>query len=80
MEFYFIYFFVGNSQRKNAAMLDSDDTDSVSSSSTVPSDYVIGSAVEDVQLDKESVLDQSLDALFEKRYLLCFECICLIFV
>lgn len=56
-----------SSQRKNAAMLDSDDTDSVSSSSTIRSDFVMGSAVEDVQLDKESVLDQSLDALFEKR-------------
>ncbi|XP_024970128.1 uncharacterized protein LOC112509416 [Cynara cardunculus var. scolymus] len=56
-----------SSQRKNAAILDSDDTDSVSSSSTVRSDYVMGSAVEEVQLDKESVLDQSLDALYEKR-------------
>ncbi|XP_071710283.1 uncharacterized protein [Rutidosis leptorrhynchoides] len=56
-----------NSQRKNAAMLDSDDTDSVSSSSTIRSDYAMGSAMEDLQLDKESVLDQSLDALFEKR-------------
>lgn len=48
-------------------MLDSDDTDSVSSSSTVPSDYVLGNGVPEVQLDKESVLDQSLDALYEKR-------------
>ncbi|CAI9282017.1 unnamed protein product [Lactuca saligna] len=56
-----------SSQRKNAAMLDSDDTDSVSSSSTVPSDYVLGNGVPEVQLDKESVLDQSLDALYEKR-------------
>lgn len=56
-----------SSQRKNAAMLDSDDTDSVSSSSTVPSDSVQGTVVQEVQLDKESVLDQSLDALYEKR-------------
>ncbi|KAL8230965.1 hypothetical protein R6Q57_000743 [Mikania cordata] len=48
-------------------MLDSDDTDSVSSSSTIRSDYVMASAMEDLQLDKESVLDQSLDALYEKR-------------
>ncbi|KAI7756099.1 hypothetical protein M8C21_017812 [Ambrosia artemisiifolia] len=48
-------------------MLDSDDTDSVSSSSTIRSDYVMSSAVEDVQFERESVLDQSLDALFEKR-------------
>ncbi|KAI3758781.1 hypothetical protein L6452_06353 [Arctium lappa] len=58
-----------SSQRKNAAMLDSDDTDSVSSSSTVRSDHsVMGSATEELQLDKQSViLDQSLDALYEKR-------------
>lgn len=54
-------------QRKNAAMLDSDDTDSVSSSSTIRSDQMLGIGGEDVQIDKESVLDQSLDALFEKR-------------
>lgn len=56
-----------SSQRKNAAMLDSDDTDSVSSSSTIRSDCVVGNGVQEVQLDKESVLDQSLDALYEKR-------------
>ncbi|KAJ0754586.1 putative armadillo-like helical protein [Helianthus annuus] len=56
-----------SSQRKNAAMLDSDDTDSVSSSSTIRSDLVMNFAVEDVLLEKESVLDQSLDALYEKR-------------
>ena len=59
--------FAGSSQRKNAAMLDSDDTDSVSSSSTILSDLVVGTAVQEVQLHKESVLDQSLDALYEKR-------------
>ncbi|GJY99066.1 interferon-related developmental regulator family protein [Tanacetum coccineum] len=56
--------------RKNAGMLDSDDTESVcSSSSTVRSDYVgmMGSPAEELQLNKESVLDQSLDALYEKR-------------
>ncbi|GKF76153.1 hypothetical protein Tco_0225597, partial [Tanacetum coccineum] len=55
-----------NSGHKNAGMLDSDDTESVcSSSSTVQSDYVgmMGSAAEDPQLNKESVLDQSLDVL-----------------
>ncbi|KAL4566276.1 hypothetical protein LXL04_030390 [Taraxacum kok-saghyz] len=54
-------------QRKNAALLDSDDTDSVSSSSTIPSDQMLGNGGEEVQIDKESVLDQSLDALYEKR-------------
>nr|GEV73563.1 hypothetical protein [Tanacetum cinerariifolium] len=56
--------------RKNAGMLDSDDTESVcSSSSTVRPDYagMMGSPAEELQLDKESVLDQSLDALYEKR-------------
>ncbi|CAK9182842.1 unnamed protein product [Ilex paraguariensis] len=57
-----------NSQRKNAAILDSDDTDSVSSSSTFRSDNVLVSGAEDVQLEKESILDQCLDALYEKRY------------
>lgn len=54
-------------QRKNAAMLDSDDTDSLSSSSTIRSDQMLGNGGEEVQIDKESVLDQSLDALYEKR-------------
>ncbi|XAR61961.1 hypothetical protein NMG60_11016521 [Bertholletia excelsa] len=54
------------SQRKNAAMLDTDDSDSVSSSSTVRSDNMLTSG-EEVQLDKESILDQCLDALYEKR-------------
>ena len=51
-------------------MLDKNDLESVcSSSSTVRSDYVgmMGSAAEDPQLNEESVLDQSLDALYEKR-------------
>uniref|UniRef100_A0A803MYS4 Interferon-related developmental regulator 1 n=1 Tax=Chenopodium quinoa TaxID=63459 RepID=A0A803MYS4_CHEQI len=56
-----------NSNRKNiAAMLDSDDTDSVSSSSSVRSDLVsVGVGAE---VEKDSLLDQSLDALFEKRF------------
>ncbi|KAL9993598.1 putative P-type H(+)-exporting transporter [Helianthus debilis subsp. tardiflorus] len=48
-------------------MLDSDDTNSASSSSMIGSDFVMNSALEDVLLEKESVLDQSLDALYEKR-------------
>lgn len=55
-----------SSQRRNAAMLDGDDTDSVSSSSTTRSDMLL-SGLEDVQCDKETVLDQCLDALYEKR-------------
>ncbi|GAB4852315.1 hypothetical protein Ancab_016508 [Ancistrocladus abbreviatus] len=56
-----------SSQRKNAAaMMDSDDVDSVSSSSSsVRSDLVSVGAVEEV--DRDSLLDQSLDALYEKR-------------
>ncbi|KAK9756412.1 hypothetical protein RND81_01G095200 [Saponaria officinalis] len=55
-----------SSTRKNsAAMLDSDDTDSISSASSVRSDLVNGSYGEEV--DKDSLLDQSLDDLFEKR-------------
>ncbi|CAK9155425.1 unnamed protein product [Ilex paraguariensis] len=61
---------MGKSQRKNAATLDNDDTDSVSSSSTVRSDHMLVSGGEEVQLDKESILDQCLDALYEKRYLI----------
>ena len=60
--------FIGRNQRKNAAMLDSDDTDSLSSSSTVPSDQMLANGVEELQIDTESQLDQNLDALFEKRY------------
>lgn len=57
----------GSSQRRNAAMLDSDDTDSVSSSSTVGTENMLVSGTEEVQLDKESLLDQCIDALYEKR-------------
>ncbi|KAL3840484.1 hypothetical protein ACJIZ3_025075 [Penstemon smallii] len=59
--------FVESYQKKNAAMLDSDDTDSMSSSSTMQSDGMIVSGVEEVEVDRESFLDQCLDALFEKR-------------
>lgn len=55
-----------SSQRRNAAMLDSDDTDSVSSSSTNRSDMML-SGLEELQFDKETVLDQCVDALYEKR-------------
>lgn len=55
-----------SSNRKNtAAMFDSDDTDSVSSSSSIRSDLVSVGFAADVE--KDSLLDQSLDALFEKR-------------
>nr|AUS89375.1 interferon-related developmental regulator family protein [Sesuvium portulacastrum] len=55
-----------SSNRRNAAaMLDSDDTDSVSSSSSVRSDMIsVGYAPE---IDKDTLVDQALDALFEKR-------------
>ncbi|KAF3446557.1 hypothetical protein FNV43_RR11737 [Rhamnella rubrinervis] len=58
-----------NSQRKNAAMYDSgdDDNSSVSSSSTVRSDRMSVLGTEEMQIDKDSLLDQALDALFEKR-------------
>ncbi|KAG6784456.1 hypothetical protein POTOM_010151 [Populus tomentosa] len=57
-----------NNQRKNVAMLDgSDDNSSVSSSSTVRSDLMSVSGSDDVQVDKDSLLEQSLDALYEKR-------------
>lgn len=61
------FFLLGSSQRRSAAMLDSDDTDSVSSSSTTRSDMML-SGLEEVQFDKETVLDQCLDALYEKRF------------
>lgn len=53
-------------------MLDTDDTDSVSSSSTVQSDRGVVSGVEEVEFDKETFLDQCLDALYEKRYTTCY--------
>ncbi|XP_050206732.1 uncharacterized protein LOC126656255 [Mercurialis annua] len=58
-----------NAQRKYIAMLDSDDDDnsSVSSSSTMKSDHMSVSGTEEVQIDKDSLLDQALDSLYEKR-------------
>ncbi|KAK7311378.1 hypothetical protein RJT34_09487 [Clitoria ternatea] len=56
-----------NSQRKSAAIFDSDDDSSVTSSSTTRSDLMSVSGGEDVQFDQDSVLDQALDALDEKR-------------
>ncbi|KAL1813982.1 uncharacterized protein LOC108227977 [Daucus carota subsp. sativus] len=57
-----------SSQRKNvAATLDYSDTDSVSSSSTLPSEQLLVSGVVDLQLEKDSILDQALDDLYEKR-------------
>lgn len=59
----------GNNQRKNAAMLDSDDDNSsVSSTSTMRSDLISVSGNDEMQVEKDSLLDQALDALFEKRY------------
>ncbi|CAL5383846.1 unnamed protein product [Camellia sinensis] len=57
----------GSSQRKNSAMLDTDDSDSVSSSSTVRSDNMVVSGAEEVQLASESLLDRCIDDLYEKR-------------
>ncbi|XP_028796072.1 interferon-related developmental regulator 1 [Neltuma alba] len=57
-----------NSQRKNAAMMDSDDeSSSVSSSSTVRSDRTSVLGNEEVHVDQDTVLDKALDALDEKR-------------
>lgn len=58
-----------NTQRKNIVMLDTDDDDnsSVSSSSTMKSDRTSVLGTEEVQLDKDSLLEQALDALYEKR-------------
>ncbi|KAL9257712.1 Interferon-related developmental regulator 1-like protein [Drosera capensis] len=56
-----------NTKSKNlVAMVDSnDDMDSVSSSSSIRSDLVPVGAAEEV--DKDALLDQALDALYEKR-------------
>ncbi|RDX82193.1 Interferon-related developmental regulator 1, partial [Mucuna pruriens] len=56
-----------NSLRKSAAMFDSDDDSSVTSSSTARSDLMSVSGAEDVQFVQDSLLDQALDALDEKR-------------
>lgn len=66
----FGYVWVGNSQRKSAAMLDSDDdSSSVSSSSTSRTDHVSVSGNEEVLVDQDALLDQALDSLDEKRCL-----------
>ena len=62
--------FTGSSQRKGAAMLDTDDSDSVSSTSTSRSENMLMSGADELQLDRESFLDQCVDALYEKRCLL----------
>ncbi|KAI4337053.1 hypothetical protein L6164_015510 [Bauhinia variegata] len=54
-------------QLKRAVMFDSDDDSSVSSSSTVRSDLMSVSETEEVQFDQDTLLDQALDALDEKR-------------
>ncbi|KAL4278603.1 hypothetical protein GQ457_03G040930 [Hibiscus cannabinus] len=55
-------------QRKNAAILDSDDDNcSVSSSSTMRSDRMSVAATEEVEFNKDSLLDEAVDALYEKR-------------
>ncbi|KAM5565845.1 hypothetical protein ABKV19_019725 [Rosa sericea] len=58
-----------NNQRKNAAMmLDSDDDNSsVSSTSTMRSDLMFAPGNDEVQVEKDSLLDQAVDALYEKR-------------
>ncbi|XP_057424175.1 uncharacterized protein LOC130717820 isoform X2 [Lotus japonicus] len=56
-----------NSQRKNAAMLDSDDDISVSSSPTSRTGRVSVSGTQEVHFDQDYLLDQALDALDEKR-------------
>ncbi|KAG4157854.1 hypothetical protein ERO13_D02G088900v2 [Gossypium hirsutum] len=55
-------------QRNNAAMLDSDDDNSsVSSSSTMRSAGMSVSGTEEVELNKDSLLDEAVDNLYEKR-------------
>ncbi|KAI8005363.1 Interferon-related developmental regulator 1 [Camellia lanceoleosa] len=56
-----------SSRRKNAAMLDTEDSDGVSSWSSGQSNNMEMFGTEEVQLVKESLLDQCLDALYEKR-------------
>lgn len=63
----------GRTQRKIAAMLDSDDDNSsVSSSSTMRSDRMLVSGTEEVEFNRDSLLDEAVDALFEKRLELVF--------
>lgn len=49
-------------------MLDSDDTDSMTSStSSMRLDNMTENGFDEVQVDKDTLLDQCLDALYEKR-------------
>lgn len=73
------FFAAAESQRKNVPMdlFDSDDdTSSISSSSTLRSERQ--PAMDEVQVHKDLMLDQSLDALYEKRLLLCLYCVFLL--
>ena len=47
---------------------DEDDNSSVSSTSTMRSDKMSVLGTEEVQINKDSLLDLALDALYEKRY------------
>lgn len=59
---------IESSQKKFATMLDSDDTDSLSSStSSMRLDNMTENGLNEVQVDKDDLLDQCLDALYEKR-------------
>ncbi|GFP93732.1 interferon-related developmental regulator 1 [Phtheirospermum japonicum] len=64
----FVVFTIGSASKKSAAMLDSDDTDSMSSSSSsMRVDNVVEPGIEEVLVDRDTLLDECLDALFEKR-------------
>ncbi|KAL3634134.1 hypothetical protein CASFOL_021188 [Castilleja foliolosa] len=56
-----------SASKKSAAMLDSDDEDSMSSSSSMRVDNVVEPGTEEVLVDKDNLLDECVDALFEKR-------------
>ncbi|KAK8624267.1 hypothetical protein V6N13_065616 [Hibiscus sabdariffa] len=60
---------MGKTQRKNTAMLDGDDdsSSSISSSTTMRSDRMSVSEIEEVEINKDSLLDEAVDALYEKR-------------
>ncbi|GER40207.1 interferon-related developmental regulator family protein [Striga asiatica] len=55
------------SSKKNSAMLDSDDTESLGSSSSSMLGNIVESVNGEVLVDKDTLLDESLDALYEKR-------------
>ena len=65
--------YAGGSQRKSAKSLGTYDDDSVSSSSADMSKLTLASGTEAVQQD--SSLDSWLEALYEKRYLVCYSLI-----